>query len=254
MLVRAFLFYRSTGTIALVVYRTGDSEMDGPLISLPMLRERRIHVIGTGSLGGRCIESLCRFRVPEVIAHDFDRVETHNRYNQVVFKNEIGKKKADVFVRRSQMIDPTGTRVVPRYRRVDGRTKLSGFVFVMVDTMRDRKTIWNKCIKNNPNVTLMIEARMGVSSGRIYAVDPNNEYHIHMWERHSAYEDGPDVLAGCKAEYPAPSTADIIAGEAIWRFLNWLQFEQGSGRPYYNYIGFNQFAVSKGYQNQRKAW
>lgn len=228
--------------------------MEGPLLSLEMLRKRRIHVVGAGTLGGRCIDQLCRYRVPEIIVHDPDVVESRNRYNQVVFDRDIGTRKPDAFVNHARRVDRTGTRIVPHYKKVGVKTKLSGFVFVMVDTMRDRKLIWEHCIKGNDRISLMIEARMGVFSGRIYAVDPCNPHHVHKWEGHSMYGDDPDVLAGCKAEFPAPSTADIVAGEAMWRFLNWLQLEQGSSLPYYNYIGFNQLAKRKNNQNEREVW
>ena len=228
--------------------------MDGPLISLEMLRNRAVHVIGDGVLGTRIIDNLCCYRVPQVITYDPDTYEGRNRYNQRIIARDIGLRKPDAMVRLAKRIDPKGTHIEPRYVRVSKRTKLSGFVFVMVDTMRDRKIIWENCIKENPKISLMIEARMGVYAGKVYGVDPCNPNHVHKWEEHSQYDDDPDVLRGCKAEFPAPSTADMVAGEAMWRFLNWLQLEQGSANPYYNYVGFNQLAKKKKDQNEREVW
>ncbi len=212
--------------------------MDGPLITLEMLKNREIHVIGGGTLGSRCVDQLCRYRVPEVIVHDPDVFESRNRYNQIVFAEDIGLKKPDALARHATRIDAGGTRVITRYDRVGKGTELSGFVLVMVDTMCDREEILENCLALNEKVSLMVEARMGVYAGKVYGVDPNNEYHLLRWKEHW-HPDDPDVLAGCKAEFPAPSTADIVAGHAMWRFLRWLHLEQGSDDPYYNYVGFS---------------
>lgn len=55
---------------------------------------------------------------------------------------------------------------------------LDGVSFVMVDSMKARRDIWEHCIGMQPYTEMMFEARLGIDSGRVYAINPTNPSEI----------------------------------------------------------------------------
>jgi hypothetical protein len=212
-----------------------------PLTSA-LLRERPIHVIGQGSLGGPLAENCFRKGVPELHLWDFDIVEARNRFNQRVFASDVGHQKVAARARILRDIYPESpTKLVLHDARIVASTRLEGIVLCAVDWNRIRyEEVW-PCVKGNERVTFFGDGRVGMDGGKAYGMDPNNEYHIFRYEmpvhNHPDPENG-ERDAACKSEFPLPENADAVAAEMLWRLTRWLHLEGGCDDPYDNFVGW----------------
>ena len=109
-----------------------------------------IHIIGAGATGSWVAFSLAKMGVKNITIYDFDEVGMHNLPNQMFGIREINRNKA--FAIRNIIKQMTGTSIRARNTKLEGGEPLQGIVFVLTDTMKSRKDIFNRSIKNNPNV------------------------------------------------------------------------------------------------------
>lgn len=76
---------------------------------LKQLSNSKVVVFGLGGVGGTAFEALVRSGVSPLIGVDFDIVEASNLNRQLLFTYEdIGKKKADIALKRAKAIRPNG--------------------------------------------------------------------------------------------------------------------------------------------------
>lgn len=76
---------------------------------LKELSHSKVVVFGLGGVGGTAFEALVRSGVSPLIGVDFDIVEASNLNRQLLFTYEdIGKKKADIALKRAKAIRPNG--------------------------------------------------------------------------------------------------------------------------------------------------
>ena len=83
--------------------------------------------------------------------------------------------------------------------------------------MKSRKEIYDRAIKNNPSIDLLIETRMDLRGGRIYVVDPKDREQTKMYEQ-TFYSDD-------EAEVSACGVSQAITSHAIWKLLNHINGE-----------------------------
>lgn len=206
------------------------------------LRNRPIHIIGQGALGGPLAEHCFRKGVPELHIWDFDTVEARNRFNQRVFAEDIGHPKVRVRARILQEIYPESeTVLVLHNERLAQGAALAGIVLCAVDWNRLRyEEVW-PCVKDNPDVSFFADGRVGIDGGKAFGLDPNNPYHVLRYEdplhRHPDPENA-EANAACKSEFPMPENADAVAAEVSWLLTRWLLFEQGFQGEYDNFVGW----------------
>lgn len=105
--------------------------------------------------------------------YDHDVVGPENICNQHFPETYIGIPKVEA-IRDIVAKSVAGVTIVPHNQKVEAGTRLGGAVFVMVDSMKARRSIWENNISMRPQVEMMFEARLGVDSGRVYAVNPCN--------------------------------------------------------------------------------
>ena len=96
---------------------------------------------------------------------------------------DIDRNKAYLYVPSIKLF--TGFTVNAKNEKIDGTVPMQGIVFMLTDTMKSRKDIYNRAIKNNPSIDLLIETRMDLRGGRIYVIDPKNKEHTKMYEQTS---------------------------------------------------------------------
>jgi len=157
---------------------------------------------------------------------DFDTVEDHNLANQLFGLQDVGKTKVRALGER--ILADTGLRAVLHEEAVTAETSLQGVVFLLTDTMRSRKEIWEGAIKLRPWVDLMIETRMGKDEGRIYAVRPTSSDEIAFWEK-KLWTDEESSESLCGARTTVGATAALIQAHAVWTMLRWWEwFDRGS--------------------------
>lgn len=181
-----------------------------------------IHIIGAGAVGSWLAFSLAKMGIQNLHIYDFDEVGMHNLPNQMFGLNDIDGNKA---IKIANIIHRfTGYRVRGRNVKVDGTQPLQGVVFMLTDTMASRKKIYDMSIRNNPNIDLLIETRMDLRGGRIYAIDPKDMEQTKRYEE-TLYSDDESEVSACGVSQTVLPTALGIVSNAIWKLLNYINEE-----------------------------
>lgn len=186
--------------------------------------ERRVDVIGVGATGSRIALGLSKLGVQNIHAWDFDTVEEHNVANQLYAVADVGLPKVDAL--RSLIYQQTGDSIAIHNEEVTGETPLGEAVFLLTDTMSSRRAIFEGALAGKFNSRLMVETRMGVDEGRVYAVRPWNPLEVRRWTGTLYDDDDADVEESlCGSAVTVGPTADLIAGFALWQFIKWAAIE-----------------------------
>lgn len=191
-----------------------------------MFGRSRVDVIGCGATGSRIAVSLAKLGVTSIHIWDFDKVEEHNVANQMFGNDHVGQQKVAALA--DIIMTQTGTEVEAHDEEVDGSQPLGEYVFLLTDTMKSRKEIWEKGIRFRPFIKLMVETRMGADNGRVYAVNPCSPSHKDEWEG-TLYDDEEAEVSACGASTTVGPTAEIISGMAVWQFIKFYRWSQEGG-------------------------
>ena len=185
-----------------------------------------LHVIGCGALGSPVVLQLARAlpRGRRLDVWDADRVEEKNLHNQAFHAAHVGMLKVEAIAELAAMAN--GGQVIAHAEEVVAETTLAGVVFVLTHSMKSRMAIWQRCLRANPEVPLVVEARLGMTEYRVYAVDPSNRSQAAAYET-TFYDDPPLPVGVCHAPSPIGATAIVAAGVAVSQFMNWLRVTCG---------------------------
>lgn len=182
----------------------------------------KINIIGAGATGSWVAFSLAKMGLSNLHIYDFDEVGMHNLPNQMFGVRDIDRNKA-LSIRNIIKLF-TGFTVNAKNEKVDGSVPLQGIVFMLTDTMKSRKDIYNRAIKNNPSIDLLIETRMDLRGGRIYVVDPKDREQTKMYEQ-TFYSDDEAEVSACGVSQTVLPSALAITSHAIWKLLNYINGE-----------------------------
>ncbi len=196
---------------------------------------RRVDIVGCGATGSRVALALAKLGVANLHVWDFDTIESHNIANQLFELGDVGAKKVVALARLIKA--QTGAAVTAHDARVTGAEELGEVVFLLTDTMSSRKTIWDAGLKYKVRTRLLVETRMGIDEGRVYALDPNKPKHIRAWEG-AWYPDQNAEVSACGASVTVGPTADVLTGLAAWQFVRWFAVERGKEEELDNEILF----------------
>lgn len=136
-----------------------------------------IHIIGLGAIGSHIVEALTRMGIDCMDIYDFDTVSTHNIPNQMFFDTDIGKLKTEAIAETCFKINPELDLTVHE-KGYTSTTKLSGYVFICVDSISLRKEIVTTH-RYNPSIKAMFDFRMGLESAQHYAAAWNQQEQIN---------------------------------------------------------------------------
>ncbi len=177
---------------------------------------KRIDIIGVGATGSKIAMELAKLGIKNIHIWDDDVIEGHNLANQHFIESDIGELKVSALAQH--IVDATGCIVTQHPCRVEGGEPLGAYVFNLVDSMKDRKAIWEGSIKLKPMTKVMFESRMGGNNGRIYTVNPLEMKDIEGWEG-TLYEDEEAPVSACGASSTVGATGDLITGFIVWNFM-----------------------------------
>jgi hypothetical protein len=132
----------------------------------------------------------------------------------------------------------TGADITVHAEKVDGTQTLGEIVFLLTDTMRSRKEIWEGALKYKLRTNLLIETRMGADSGRVYSLNPNRPGQIKAYEE-TLYADEEAEVSACGASVSVGPTAEVISGLAVWQMIRWFAIELGGEDELENEVIFS---------------
>jgi hypothetical protein len=193
------------------------------LFSPEKFGDKEVHVIGVGATGSWLALILAKIGVPNLHIWDFDTVEMHNIPGQMYRpRKDIGRPKVEAL---AEIIEEfTLVRPTIHYEKVTGATPLKGIVFLLVDKMFDRKEIWSGALKFKVYVDLMIETRMAIDNGRVYAIKPSRPSDVKFWEE-TLYSDDEVEEPACTNRSIAPTGA-TLASIAAWKLIKFTNAEE----------------------------
>jgi len=177
-----------------------------------------IDLVGAGATGSPVGLGLAKLGVEDANVWDMDKIEPHNIANQAYIMSQIGDYKATALC--EVIKENTGHDWKPYKEEVDGSQEMGDIVFLLTDTMKSRKEIFDKAIKNNVKTKLLIETRMGPDNGRIYTINPQSPREVEAYSN-TLYSDEEAEVSACGTSITVGATANVIANMAIWQFMRW---------------------------------
>ena len=180
----------------------------------------QVHIIGCGATGSWLALALTKMGISNITLYDFDEVEIHNIPNQAFNVGQCGMNKAEAL--KELVLANTGISVTAKNTKVSGDERMQGIVFVLTDSMKSRKDIYEKACKFNPGVKLMIETRMDLKGGRIYTIDPSNLDHIKKYEETLYTDEAVVEPSGCRVSQTIVSSGMGIISLAMWQMINFV--------------------------------
>jgi hypothetical protein len=191
------------------------------LFSPEKFGNKEVHIAGCGATGNMVAIQLAKMGVKNLHLWDFDEVKNHNLPNQMFRLKDVGRPKVEALAEIIEEL--TGIIPTQHNEALLGGTKLAGIVFLLVDKMSVRKDIWQGSIRMKLQVEFMIETRMAIDNGRVYAIRPFNPGDIRMWED-TLYSDEEAEESPCTNRSIAP-TVGLIASLAVWKLIKFFNAE-----------------------------
>lgn len=162
-------------------------------------KNAQVVMAGCGGIGSATALALAKLGVPHIKLIDFDKVEQHNIPNQMfpLGAEDISKVEA---LRQiclgwgGQHLD-----ILALEKKIEDVPKqiLRGILITGFDSMEARENAW-KIAKNNSNIKLLIDGRLGKEDIVIYSVDPSNKDDIEYYESVAlSYDDSEAEELAC---------------------------------------------------------
>lgn len=174
-----------------------------------------VHVAGVGAVGRQVALQLAALGVRDISLYDFDKVEPTNVTTQMYLSRDIGKAKVDATAGDIYNIDPE-IEIHCHEDRVRPGHKISGALFLCVDTMAARKAIH---ARHGRNCEFFCDVRMLQESVDVYpAATP---------DQHEAYEkalftDDQATPGRCTSESTV-YCACFAAASMLGQYARWLR-------------------------------
>jgi len=158
---------------------------------------------------------------------DDDTIEGHNLANQIYWPEHVGKLKVEAL--KDMIIKKFGFEIETHPEKVtDQRNDVAAkYVFLLTDTMSSREEIFEKCLHFQFATDLVIETRMGLRDGRVYAFNPNDPNHIEEWKK-TLYKDEEASASLCGASASIISTVTFLSSLAVCRLVQHFNCNYGS--------------------------
>ena len=154
------------------------------IISPDQLRDVHLTGIGAGGIGSPTVMALTKMGLHDITIYDDDSIEVHNLPNQMYRLKDLGRLKVDALSEICK--EYSGIQIITNAEKYFNQP-LDGLVFSGVDSMNQREIIW-KNIKNNVNVSIYIDGRMGGEVSRILTIKPCDPADIEFYES-TLYKD-----------------------------------------------------------------
>lgn len=182
-----------------------------------------IHVIGVGAIGSHIVEMLTRMGVEDINIYDFDTVDAHNIPNQLYAATDIGLLKTEALTGHCCSINPD-INIRVHNKGYQPGTRLSGYVFLCVDSIDLRRAIATEH-QFNPMIKAMFDFRMGLKDAQHYAADWHDDKSKEAFLANMAFTDEEAKAAmPVSACGTALSVLPTIRTITAYGIANWLNF------------------------------
>ena len=186
----------------------------------PALVTEPVHIIGCGALGSHIAELLVRLGVDNIHLWDFDVVSPHNITNQLYRHNDIGAPKVEALSEMLIDINPTVKLILHDKYEMQN---LSGYVFLMVDSIELRRAIVEH-LKDNKYVKGLFDARMRLTDAQSYAADwtvpEDKEQLLNTMQFTSEEAKASTPVSACGTTLSVTPTVKVVASFTVSNFIN----------------------------------
>lgn len=193
----------------------------------PKQVQGNIGIVGVGALGSAVAIQLTKLGLTNLVLFDHDKVEDHNLPNQILYgPDHIGMFKASAAAGVIEQL--TGylpqAEIMPVQQQHDLRSEGITHVFVCVDSMAARKTIFQNAVYLNPAISYYNEGRMSSTTGTFFGFNPMKLATSKGYMRDHLYSDDEVTLdrAVCGTVLSVGPTAMMLACNMVWHFMEYI--------------------------------
>lgn len=187
---------------------------------------RRLHIVGCGSVGSALAENLVRCGLTRFTLWDFDLVEPHNLANQMFREKDIKRNKAEALLDLLCEINPEVRDVTKVKTKGWQGEKLSGYIFLCVDSIELRRKIVEQHLYS-PDVLGVFDFRTRLEDAQHYAADwgdPNQKDALLRsmdFSHEEAAEETP--TSACGTTLGVCPTVRAICAMGVANFMNFVK-------------------------------
>lgn len=134
------------------------------MVDMDALHALHVTLIGCGALGSFCGMALAKMGVQNLHLWDGDELEPHNLSNQMFPEEAVGSNKAEALA--GILEDWGGAEPEAHGEHFEGGDVTEVTIFA-VDDIETRTDIWENTIEMNPDVSLLVDGRMGAETGEL---------------------------------------------------------------------------------------
>ncbi len=161
-----------------------------------------VHIVGLGAVGSYTALLLAKLGAHNLHIYDHDRVAPENVGNQLYGPGDVGQPKAAAL---SMLVESlAGFRPTSHVDRVRSR-RFEGLVILTVDSMSDRRAIFEESLRGHAGVRQVLDVRLGFLSdadrtelGLLLTFRPSDPVQSEDYAR-SLYDDASTLPLDCRA-------------------------------------------------------
>ena len=199
----------------------------------PEVLNDEVHIIGVGATGSFVLQTLIRFGVKKINIWDFDKYEAHNINNQAITQSCCEKQKVAAQIELCKEINPEA-EIIAHDQLVtpEDIEKMSGYVFLLVDSMKCRKELF-EAIKKNEKIKWYWESRLGSDQGRVYCLPISKDFDYSKYETMHFYSDEDAEVSACGTSITIVSIVLAVTSLMVNQFIK-IVMNNLDKEPYLN--------------------
>lgn len=186
----------------------------------------KIHIIGCGAIGSTLAENIVRYGLTNITLYDFDFVSEHNIANQLYVQGDVGKQKVDALAEHLYQINPELKTTLRKQGRGYTDQRLSGYVFLCVDSIDLRRKIASDNLYN-PNIKAMFDFRMALVDGQHYGADWTDDKmkqdFLNTMNFTQEEADAQTPMSACNMALSVNSTVRMVVAAGVSNFINFVK-------------------------------
>ena len=190
------------------------------LIFDPAKYTEHITIVGLGNAGSHIALTLTRLGITGFILYDLDKVEDHNLSSQAYIEADIGLYKGIAIFHKMKSINSNVNVLVNNHKFNGEDLSIGDILIIAVDTMKERKRLCEKMIKNEVRLSLIIDSRMGGGQLEIYSCNSLKE-----WQKTFVDNPSDDPCGGRFICYVSAIVGALVTNQ-VKKFLKQEEYQK----------------------------